>query len=195
MIIYEPIMLAIPLAEEVKAHLIKTKRFPTEGELKKTLEKLGLKPFCSDKKLEIYKGKHVLVLVLPLKEYITVDILSLSGALSDGIEVAVYHDKHLEAYIIEIIPANELEFEGNIGLEPVIVDANTFELKSTPVLGYFKEEGDRVFLIVEGDVYKIWKESGKLDICPICGAKNLVWKGKQAYCASCGFGVKVMKGE
>jgi len=193
MIIYEPIMLAMPLAERIKDQILQERKMPSGEDLRKILTSLGLEETCLDRGLALFRSKHILALLIPSKEYITVDIISSTGDLSDALELMVYHDKKLNAYIVDIVPANELEFEGNIGLEPVIIDAETFELKSTPVLGHFENENGEIFLMISEKTYDAWKESGKLEVCPICGADELVWQGKIAYCSSCGFGIKVVK--
>jgi len=89
-------------------------------------------------------------------------------------EVVVYHDRKLSARIAEILPANELEYEVNIGLEQVIVDAESGELISTPVLGCFEEDGDGPYLLIDGETFKHWRESGKLNVCPYAGES---WPG------------------
>ena len=193
MIIYEPIMLAMPLTDRIKEHIIREKTLPDAETVRKILTDLGLEKSCLDRELALFKSRHVLVVVLSSREYLTIDIISSTGDLNDAMEVMIYHDKTLDSYIIEIVPANELEFEGNIGVEPIIIDAKTFELKSTPILGHFEKEKGEVFLVIDENTYKKWEESNKTDYCPICGAKELSWHEKVAYCDSCGFGVKVVK--
>ncbi|NJE08152.1 hypothetical protein E3E31_06395 [Thermococcus sp. M39] len=189
--VYEPLMLAMPLAKWMGEFIIENKKLPTGDDVRKFLIENNLEEICLDEGLVLHRGKFVLTLTFPAKEHIIVDIISSSGELSDALEIIAYHDRKLEAYVIEIIPANELEFEGNIGLEPVIIDDKSFELKSYPVLGHFEEEKDGVFLIIDSRTYQRWEESGKLDICPICGAEGLAWRRNEAYCDSCGFGIKV----
>ncbi len=193
MIIYEPIMLAMPLTDRIKEHIIREKTLPDVETVRKILTDLGLEKSCLDRELALFKSRHVLVVVLSSREYLTIDIISSSGDLSDAMELMIYHDKTLDSYIVEIVPANELEFEGNIGIEPVIIDAKTFKLKSIPILGHFGKEKGEVFLVIDESTYKEWKESNKTDYCPICGAKELLWHEKVAYCDSCGFAVKVVK--
>lgn len=193
--IYEPLMLAMPLAKWMGEFIIENKKLPTGDDVRKFLKENNLEEICLDEGLVLHRGKFVLTLTFPAKEHLIVDIISSSGELSDALEIIAYHDRKLEAYVIEIIPANELEFEGNIGLEPVIIDDKSFELKSYPVLGHFEEEKDGVFLIIDNKTYQIWKESGKLDICPICGAEGLAWRRNEAYCDSCGFGIKFKEEE
>ncbi|MDN5320574.1 MAG: hypothetical protein PWP49_994 [Thermococcaceae archaeon] len=193
MIIYEPIMLAMPLAEKIKDQILQEKKLPDGETIRKILASLGLEEMCLGKGLALFRSKYVLALVIPSARYITVDIISSSGDLSDALELMVYHDRTLNAYVVEIVPANELEFEGNIGIEPVIIDAESFELKSTPVLGHFEKDKDDIVLVISGKTYDAWKESGKLEVCPICGAEELVWQKDIAYCNSCGFGIKVVK--
>jgi len=189
--VYEPLMLAMPLAKWMGEFIIKNKKLPGGDDVRKFLKECGLEEICLDEGLALHRGRFVLTLTFPAKEHVIVDIISSSGELSDALEVITYHDRKLEAYVIEIIPANELEFEGNIGLEPVIIDEKSFELKSYPVLGHFEEEEDGVFLIIDSETYRIWKGSRKLGICPICGAEGLVWRKNKAYCDSCGFGIKI----
>ena len=193
--IYEPLMLAMPLAKWMSKFIIENKKLPTGDDVRKFLKENNLEEICLDEGLVLHRGKFVLTLTFPAKEHLIVDIISSSGELSDALEIIAYHDRKLEAYVIEIIPANELEFEGNIGLEPVIIDDKSFELKSYPVLGHFEEEKDGVFLIIDSETYQRWKESGKLDICPICGAEGLAWRRNEAYCDSCGFGIKFKEEE
>ncbi|EHR79291.1 membrane protein [Thermococcus litoralis DSM 5473] len=193
MIIYEPIMLAMPLAEKIKDQILQEKEIPDGESLRKILVSLGLEEVCLGRGLALFRSKYVLALLIPSAKYITVDVFSSSGDLSDALQLMMYYDKTLNAYIVDIIPANDLEFEGNIGLEPVIIDAETFELKSIPVLGYFEKENGDIFLVISEKTYDAWKESGKLEVCPVCGADGLVWQKDVAYCSSCGFGVKVVK--
>lgn len=192
--VYEPLMLAMPLSKWMSEFIIKNKKLPRGDDVRKFLKECGLEEICLDEGLVLHRGKFILTLTFPAKkskEHIIVDIISSSGELSDALEIIAYHDRKLEAYVIEIIPANELEFEGNIGLEPVIIDEKSFELKSCPVLGHFEEEEGGMFLVIDSETYRIWKDSGKLDICPICGAEGLAWRKNEAYCDSCGFGIKV----
>lgn len=193
MIIYEPIMLAMPLAEKIKDQILQEKKIPDGETLRRILTSLGLEETCLGRGLALFRSKYVLALLIPSGKYITVDILSSTGDLSDALELMVYHDKTLNAYIVDIVPANELEFEGNIGIEPVIIDAETFELKSTPILGHFEKENGEIFFVISEKTYEVWKESGKLEVCPVCGADELVWQKGIAYCSSCGFGIKVVK--
>ncbi|WP_366078474.1 hypothetical protein [Thermococcus sp.] len=130
------------------------------------------------------------MLVFPRENGTVIDIIPSTGELSDALEVVVYHDRKLNALIAEILPANELEYEGNIGLELVMVDAERGELISTPVLGEFDEDEDGSYLLIDGETFRRWKESGKLNVCPICGGE-LVWKGREARCLECGYRVKV----
>jgi len=193
MIIYEPIMLAMPLAERIKDQILRERKIPDGDDLRKILTSLGLEEMCLNRGLALFRSKYILALLIPSKEYATVDIISSTGDLSDALELMIYHDKTLNAYIVDIVPANELEFEGNVGIEPVIIDAETFELKSTPVLGHFEKENGEIFLVISEKTYDVWKKSGKLEVCPICGADGLVWQKGIAYCSSCGFGIKVVK--
>ncbi|ALV62454.1 hypothetical protein ADU37_CDS07550 [Thermococcus sp. 2319x1] len=193
MILYEPIMIAMPLAEKIKDQILQEKKMPEGEDFRRILTSLGLEEVCLGRGLALFRSKYVFALLIPSAKYITVDIFSSSGDLSDALELMVYQDKTLDAYIVDIMPANELEFEGNIGIEPVIIDAETFELKSAPVLGHFEKEKENIFLVISEKTYEAWKESGKLGVCPICGADGLVWQGGIAHCSSCGFGVKVVK--
>jgi len=193
MIIYEPIMLAIPLAKRIKDQILRERKIPDGDELRKILTSFGLEETCLNRGLALFRSKYILALLIPSREYATVNIISSTGDLSDALELMIYHDKTLNAYIIDIVPANELEFEGNVGIEPVIIDAETFELKSTPVLGHFEKENGEIFLVISENTYDVWKKSGKLELCPICGADGLVWQKGIAYCSSCGFGIKVVK--
>ncbi len=190
--LYEPIMLAMPLAERLTELIIINKRLPNKEEIKEELKRFELEETCPESAPVIHRGRFIVTLAFSGKEHLIIDILSSTGELSDALEVIAYHDRKLEAYIVEILPANELEFEENIGLEPVIIDDRTFELKSNPVLGHFEEQEDGIFLIIDGKTYKKWKSEGDTSICPICGGK-LVWGENKAYCNGCGYGVKVVK--
>jgi len=131
----------------------------------------------------------VIALLFP-RESPVVDIIPASGNVSDALEVIAYHDRKLNALILEILPANDLEYEGNIGLEPVIVNLETGELESNPVLGDFEEDKDGLYLVIDGGTFERWEKSGNTNTCPLCGGE-LVWRGGKALCLDCGYGVKV----
>lgn len=191
--LYEPVMLAMPLARRLGELIAAGKRLPDGGEVREELRKFGLEEICSDRGLVIHRGRFITALTFSGKEHIITDILSSTGELSDALEVIAYHDRKLGAYIVEILPANELEFEENIGLEPVIIDDRTFELKSNPVLGHFEEDEEGIFLIIDTKTYGNWKARGETSTCPICGG-SLSRKGERAYCRDCGYGIKVVRG-
>ncbi len=190
--LYEPIMLALPLAERLEELIIATGRLPNGDEVREELKKFNLEESCLDRGLAIHRGRFIITLTFPREEHLIIDILSSTGELSDALEVIAYHDRELEAYIVEILPANELEFEGNIGLEPVIIDDKNFELKSNPVLGYFEEHENGIFLAIDEKTYRRWKTGGNTSTCPICGGE-LAWRGNEAYCRDCGYGVRVVR--
>lgn len=191
MVIYEPLMLAIPLAKWIGEFIVENKKLPSGDEVREFLKGLYFEEICLDRGLAIHRGNFVIALTFPKREHLIIDIISSSGELSDALEILTYHDKKIESFVVEIVPANEFEFEGNIGLEPIIIDDKSFELKSYPVLGHFEEEKEGVVLVIDMKNYRRWKESGKLNVCPICGADDLAWKEDFAYCGSCGFGIKV----
>ncbi|AIF69571.1 hypothetical protein PAP_05855 [Palaeococcus pacificus DY20341] len=191
MIAYEPLMVAMPLAKWLGEFVVKERRIPTGDEVREFFKSVGFEEVFLDKGMAVHRNRFILAITLPKKNTLVIDLLSSSGELSDALEVIAYHDKQIEGYIIDIIPANELEFEGNVGLEPAIIDDKNFELKSTPVLGYFEEEKEEISLVIDEEAYNLWKKSGKLEICPICGAEGLVWKESFAYCPSCGFGIRI----
>ncbi|GAB6103062.1 membrane protein [Thermococcus atlanticus] len=191
--LYEPVMLAMPLARKLGELITAGKRLPDGEEVIEELRKFGLEEICLDRGLAIHRGRFIIALTFSGREHLITDILSSTGELSDALEVMAYHDRKLEAYIVEILPANELEFEGNIGIEPVIIDDRTFELKSNPVLGHFEEDGGGIFLVIDRETYERWEEEGDTGTCPICGG-SLSWKGERAYCRDCGYGVEVVGG-
>ena len=173
MIIYEPIMLAIPLAKRIKDQILRERKIPDGDDLRKILTSFGLEETCLNRGLALFRSKYILALLIPSREYATVNIISSTGDLSDALELMIYHDKTLNAYIIDIVPANELEFEGNVGIEPVIIDAETFELKSTPVLGHFEKENGEIFLVISENTYDVWKKVANLNSVPYVGLTGL----------------------
>jgi hypothetical protein len=186
----EPITLAIPLTKRIKEFIITKKRLPDGEWLREVLKGLELEEIYSNRGLSILRNRWLVVLVFPRENGTVVDVIPTTGELSEGLEIVLYHDRALNSLIVEILPASDLEYEGNIGLEPVIVNAETGELESVPVLGDFREDEEGIFLVIDGETYERWGESGKLDVCPICGGR-LVWKGKRAFCTDCGYGVEV----
>jgi ribosomal protein S27AE len=188
--VYEPVNLAMPLAKELGERIMRTGRLPEGEEVRGILKKLELEESCLDRGVGVYRSRNVVALVFAKGEALVVDVISSSGELSDAMEVIAYHDRQLNAFIVEILPANDIEYEGNIGIEPVIIDAEKLELESSPVLGHFEEDEEGVFLIIDRETYVRWKENGDLNTCPVCGGE-LAWKGERAYCQDCGYGVKV----
>ncbi|WP_456365304.1 hypothetical protein [Thermococcus sp.] len=186
----DAVTLAMPLAKRIGEHILRTKKLPNGDEIRKILVNLGLESLHSEGGLAVLRNRWFVVLVFPKENGTVIDVIPLTGELSDALEVVVYHDRKLNALIAEILPANELEYEGNIGLEPVIIDAGSGELMSTPVLGDFSEDEEGPYLLIEGETFRRWKESGKLNVCPICGGE-LVWMGREAHCPDCGYRVKV----
>ena len=185
----EPIMVAVPLAKRVMQLMVNEKRLPSGDEMRAFLRELGLEELYTGKGLALFRSRDVIVLLFPRKNLV-VNVLPTSGEISDALEVIAYHDRKLNALILEILPANDLEYEGNIGIEPVIVSLETGELESVPVLGDFEEEKDGVFLVISEKTFERWKEMGNLNTCPLCGGE-LAWRGKRAVCLDCGYGVKV----
>ncbi|WP_456423262.1 hypothetical protein [Thermococcus sp.] len=186
---HEPITVAIPLAKRMMDVMLEEKRLPNGDEVRRFLRGLGLEELYTGKGLALFRSRDVIALLFPRGSTI-IDIIPASGDVSDALEVIAYHDRKLNALILEILPANDLEYEGNIGLEPVIVNLETGELESNPVLGDFEEEKDGIYLVIGEETFERWRESGNTDICPLCGGK-LVWRGKKAICLDCGYGVKV----
>ena len=191
--LYEPVTLAMPLAKEIGEFIRREGRLPAGDELREILKGFGLEESCLDRGLGVYRSKFLIALVFPREETIVVDVISSSGELSDALEVIAYHDKKLEAFVVEILPTNDLEYEGNVGIEPIIIDGETLELESNPVLGHFEEDEEGLFLVIDGKTYERWKGEGDIHTCPICGGE-LAWKGDKAYCQDCGYGVKVVRG-
>ncbi len=185
----EPIAIAVPLAKRMMNVMVSEKRLPSGEEVREFLKGLNLEELYSGKGLAVFRNRDIVVLIFP-RENIVVDVLPASGEVSDALEVIAYHDKKLNSLILEILPANDLEYEGNIGLEPVIVNLETGELESVPVLGDFEEEKDGFYLVVDRETLERWKEKGDLNTCPLCGGE-LAWRGKKALCLDCGYGVKV----
>ncbi len=185
----EPITVAIPLAKRMMNVMVTEKRLPGGDEVKEFLRELGLEELYAGKGVALFRSRDVVVLLFP-RESLIVDVIPASGEVSDALEVIAYHDRKLNSLILEILPANDLEYEGNIGLEPVIVNLETGELESTPVLGDFEEEKDGIYLLIDRETFERWKENGNIETCPICGGE-LAWRGKKAVCLDCGYGVKV----
>jgi hypothetical protein len=188
---YDPIMVAVPLAYRLEKIMLERKSLPSGDEVKAILKEMGLEELYSGKGLALLRNRDVAVLLFP-RENLVVDIIPATGEVSDSLEVIAYHDRKLNALILEVLPANDIEYEGNIGVEPAIISLESGELESAPVLGEFEEEEDGVYLVVDRDTFRRWKESGKLDVCPICGGE-LSWRGKKAVCLDCGYGVKVVE--
>lgn len=191
MIGYEPVMVAMPLAKYMGEFIREKRRLPGRKDIEEIMTLLNLERKHVEGDLCFYRGRFVVALCFSREKHLIIDVISSTGELSDALEVIAYKDEQLDSYIIEILPANELEFEGNIGIEPVIIDARTFDLESAPVLGHFEEGEEGISLIIDRDTYDRWKESEKLDICPICGSEDLAWSEELAYCPSCGFGIKI----
>ncbi|WP_367884083.1 hypothetical protein [Thermococcus sp. JCM 11816] len=63
-----------------------------------------------------------------------IDVIPATGEVSDALEVIAYHDRKLNALILEVLPpANDIEYEGgNIGVEPAIISLESGELESAP---------------------------------------------------------------
>lgn len=188
--LYEPVTLAMPLAKEIGEFIRREGKLPSGDELREMLKGLGLEEGCLDRGLALYRSRFVIALAFPREETVVVDAISSSGELSDALEVIAYHDRKLGAFVVEILPTNDLEYEGNVGIEPIIVDEKTLELESSPVLGHFEEDEEGLFLVIDRETYSRWRKNGDPHTCPICGGE-LAWKGEKAYCRDCGYGVRV----
>ncbi|ASJ08045.1 hypothetical protein A3L11_01915 [Thermococcus siculi] len=188
--VYEPVNLAMPLAKELGERIMEKGKLPDGEEVREILKGFGLEESCLDRGIGVYRSRNVVALVFVKGEALVVDAISSSGELSDAMEVIAYRDRQLNTFIVEILPANDIEYEGNVGIEPIIIDAEKLELESSPVLGYFEEDDEGVFLVIDRETYGRWKESGNTDTCPVCGGE-LAWKGERAYCQDCGYGVEV----
>ncbi|MBP1911292.1 hypothetical protein [Thermococcus stetteri] len=188
---YDPVTVAIPLAYRLEKVILERKSLPSGDEVKEILKELGLEELYSGKGLSLLRNRDVVVLVFP-RENLVIDVIPATGEVSDALEVIAYHDRKLNALILEVLPANDIEYEGNIGVEPAIISLDSGELESAPVFGEFKEEGGEIYLVVDRDTFQRWKESGKLDVCPVCGGE-LSWRGKKAVCLDCGYRVKVVE--
>ncbi|NJE11275.1 hypothetical protein [Thermococcus sp. MAR1] len=188
--LYEPVTLAMPLAKEIGDFIMREGKLPGGAEIREILRGFGMEESCLDRGLALYRSRFLIALVIPRGETLVVDVISSSGELSDALEVIAYHDKKLDAFVVEILPTNDLEYEGNIGVEPMIIDGKTLELESNPVLGHFEEDEAGLFLVIDRETYERWKSGGDVHTCPVCGGE-LVWKGEKAYCQDCGYGVRV----
>ncbi|AMQ18544.1 hypothetical protein [Thermococcus peptonophilus] len=188
---YDPVTVAIPLAYRLEKIMLEKKSLPSGDEVKTILKELGLEELYSGKGLALLRNQDVVVLVFP-RESLVIDVIPATGEVSDALEVIAYHDRKLNALILEVLPANDIEYEGNIGVEPAIISLESGELESAPVFGDFREGEDGIYLVIDKDTFQRWKESGKLDVCPICGG-GLSWRGKKAICLDCGYGVKVVE--
>ncbi|AEH25309.1 membrane protein [Pyrococcus yayanosii] len=192
MVIYEPVMAAMALAKWLGEEITARKGLPDVEAVRNKIVELGLEEVCAREGLAVFRNRFVITLLIPKSGMIVVDFLSASGELSDALELVAYFDRKIESYVVEIIPANELEFEGNVGVEPVIIDGKTFELKSYPVLGEFREDRGSVYLAVDEKTYAMWRDSEKLNVCPVCGGE-LRWRGRRAICVDCGLEVRVVE--
>ncbi|NJE43203.1 hypothetical protein [Thermococcus sp. GR6] len=190
--LYEPITLAMPLAKWIGDFIMERGHLPSGEDVRETMKSFGLEEICLDKGLAVFRGRFLIALVFPRNENLVIDVISSSGELSDALEVIAYHDKKIEAFVVEILPTNDLEYEGNIGIEPTIIDEESLELESSPVLGHFEEDEEGMFLVIDGETYERWKEEDDIHTCPICGGE-LAWRKEKAYCADCGYGVKVVR--
>ncbi|RKX51027.1 MAG: hypothetical protein DRP38_00175 [Thermotogae bacterium] len=188
--VYEPIMGAFPIAKKLWRAIVENKGLPSPDTVGKMLESIGLEKLFLGKGLGLFRNNFVIALLIPRENMIVVDFISATGDLSDALELIAYYDREIDCYVVEIIPANELEYEENLGVEPVIIDAKTFELKSYPVLGEFKQGKKTIILKVDNETYRLWRESGKLNICPVCGGE-LRWREKKAICTDCGIEVMI----
>ncbi|WP_258083583.1 hypothetical protein [Thermococcus thermotolerans] len=188
--LYEPVTLAMPLAKGIGEFIMREGRLPDGDELRGMLKSLGMEESCLDRGLALYRSRFLIALAFPRGETLVVDVISSSGELSDALEVIAYNDKKLGAFVVEILPTNDLEYEGNIGIEPIIIDGKTLELESNPVLGHFEEDEDGLFLVIARETYERWRGEGDVHTCPVCGGE-LAWKGEKARCQDCGYGVRV----
>ena len=188
--VYEPVNLAMPLARRLGEIVMERGSVPDGKAVREILKELGLEEACLGRGVTVFRNRDVIALVLPQGEVLMVDIIPASGELSDALEVIAYRDKQLNAFLVEILPANDIEYGGNIGIEPIIIDAETLELESNPVLGHFEEDEKGPFLAIDRETYERWRESGNINTCPVCGGE-LAWKGSEAYCRDCGYRVKV----
>lgn len=185
----EPITVAVPLAKKMMDVMVTEKRLPSGDDVRRFLKELGLEELYAGRGIALFRSRDVVALLFP-REGLIVDVIPASGEVSDALEVIAYHDRKLNSLILEILPANDLEYEDNIGIEPVIVNLETGELESTPVLGDFEEDKDGFYLVIDRETFERWKENGNLGTCPLCGGE-LAWRGKKALCLDCGYGVKV----
>ncbi len=190
--LYEPVTLAMPLAKEIGEFIRREGRLPSGNELREMLKSFGMDESCLDRGLALYRSRFLIALAFPREGTLVVDVISSSGELSDALEVIAYNDKKLGAFVVEILPSNDLEYEGNIGVEPVIIDEKTLELESNPILGHFEEDEEGLFLVIDRETYGRWRGEGDVHTCPLCGGE-LAWKGERAYCQDCGYGVRVVK--
>ncbi len=185
----DPVMVALSIADKLLKVIVEKRSVPSGEDVKKALTELDLEEVYSGKGLTLFRNRDIIVLALP-RGNLVIDVIPSTGEIGEALEIISYHDRKLNALILEILPANDLEYEGNIGLEPAILDLNSGELKSSPVFGRFEEENGIPYLVIDEKTFDRWMKSGKLNVCPICGGQ-LIWKGKQAHCVDCGYGIKV----
>ncbi len=188
----EPVNLAMPLAKRIGDWIVERGRIPGGNEVRGIMETFGLTETCAGRRPRVYEGKSLVALVFQGDGHLVVDVLSSTGDLGDALEVVTYHDGKLEAFVVEIVPADDMVYEGNVGIEPVIVDDGNLELESSPVLGRFEEGSDGVFLLIDMETYERWKSTGDVHICPVCGGE-LAWRDEKAICRDCGYGVRVVR--
>ncbi len=192
MYLQEPVNLAIPLAKHLGELIMERGEIPGRESVREIMETFGITGTCAGKRLEVYESRDLVALVFQSGEHLVADIISSTGNLVDALEVVAYHDRKLEAFVVEVAPINDVEYGGNVGIEPVIVDEKSLELKSAPVLGHFEEDDRGVSLVIDGKTYEKWKGTGDLHTCPVCGGE-LVWRGEEAFCHECGYGVRVVR--
>ncbi|WP_367883222.1 hypothetical protein [Thermococcus peptonophilus] len=129
---YDPVTVAIPLAYRLEKIMLEKKSLPSGDEVKTILKELGLEELYSGKGLALLRNQDVVVLVFP-RESLVIDVIPATGEVSDALEVIAYHDRKLNALILEVLPANDIEYEGgNIGVEPAIISLESGELESAP---------------------------------------------------------------
>lgn len=82
-----------------------------------------------------------------------IDVIFVIGEVSDVFEVIVYYDRKFNVFIFEVFFVNDIEYEGNIGVEFVIISFESGEFESVFVFGDFREEEDGIYFVIDKDIF------------------------------------------
>lgn len=189
--VYDLVMVVIFFVYRFEKIMLEKKFFLSGDEVKIILKEFGFEEFYFGKGFVFLRNQDVVVLVFFCESFV-IDVIFVIGEVSDVFEVIVYYDRKFNVFIFEVFFVNDIEYEGNIGVEFVIISFESGEFESVFVFGDFREEEDGIYFVIDKDIFQRWKESGKFDVCLICGGE-LLWRGKKVICLDCGYGVKVVE--